>query len=62
MTSYREISPDLRTTIICTAIREGGEEEWSFALKSYFESNVANEKVELINFLSCTQQPWILAK
>lgn len=58
----RKISPDLRSTIICTAIQEGGEEEWNFAFKSYLQSNVASEKNELINSLSCTRQPWILAK
>ena len=41
---YRIISPNLKRTILCTAIREGGEEEWDFAFSRYLKSNVAAEK------------------
>jgi len=56
------IPVNLRHTILCNAIRAGGEAEWEFALKSYLKSNVASEQMTLLSSMSCSQEPWILAK
>ena len=56
------VSSNLKRTIACTAIREGGEEEWDFAFKRYNETNVATEKAALLSAMSCSQQAWILGR
>lgn len=58
----RIISPNLKGIIVCTAIREGGEEEWDFAFSRYTKSNVASEKAILLSSMTCSRQPWILSK
>lgn len=56
------ISPNLKGTVTCTAIREGDEIEWEFALNRYLASNVASEQAVLLSSMSCSEKPWILAK
>jgi aminopeptidase N len=56
------ISPNLKGTVTCTAIREGDEVEWEFALNRYMASNVASEQAVLLSSMSCSEKPWILAK
>ncbi|EFX67117.1 hypothetical protein DAPPUDRAFT_115736 [Daphnia pulex] len=56
------ISPDLKGTVTCIAIREGDEVEWEFALNRYMASNVASERDFLLSSMSCSEQPWILAR
>ncbi|XP_046438221.1 aminopeptidase N-like [Daphnia pulex] len=56
------ISPNLKGTVACTAIAEGDEVEWEFALNRYMASNVASERDVLLTSLSCSEKPWILAK
>ncbi|XP_052782181.1 putative aminopeptidase-2 isoform X1 [Mya arenaria] len=56
------IDPGLKSTVYCTALREGGEEEWNFAFKLYMTATVQAEKSRLLTSLSCTREPWILNK
>ena len=59
---FRIISPDIKETVACTAIREGDEVEWQFAFDRYLASNVAGEQDVLLAAMTCTEKPWILAK
>ena len=56
------IDPDLKSTVYCTAIAEGGEAEWNFAYQQYKETNVAAERRTLMAAMGCTKQIWILSK
>ena len=56
------MSPNLKQIIACTAIREGGEEEWDFAFSRYNETNVAAEKASLLSAMSCSNQAWIIGR
>ncbi|KAK3857882.1 hypothetical protein Pcinc_035893 [Petrolisthes cinctipes] len=56
------ITANLKSTVYCHAIAEGGEEEWSFAWHQYLESNVGTEKDNLLGALGCSKKPWILAR
>uniref|UniRef100_A0A6A7FVN9 Aminopeptidase N n=1 Tax=Hirondellea gigas TaxID=1518452 RepID=A0A6A7FVN9_9CRUS len=56
------VSPNLKSTVFCTAIAEGGEKEWNFGWQQYLDSNVATEKISLLRALGCTKQIWILSK
>uniref|UniRef100_A0A669BKB4 Aminopeptidase n=1 Tax=Oreochromis niloticus TaxID=8128 RepID=A0A669BKB4_ORENI len=55
-----KISPNLRTTVYCSAIAEGGAVEWDFAWKMYKSATIASEAEKLLYALSCTKQPWLL--
>lgn len=54
------ISPNLRSTVYCNAIAEGGVTEWDFAWKMYKSATIASEADKLMYALSCTRQPWLL--
>ncbi|KAA0203273.1 hypothetical protein HAZT_HAZT008388 [Hyalella azteca] len=54
------ISANLRSTVYCTAIAQGGEAEWNFAWAQYLATNVASEQNRLLYALSCTREVWIL--
>lgn len=56
------ISANLKSTVYCYAIAEGGEEEWNFAWHRYLESNVASEKNRLLSAMGCTKHVWILSR
>ncbi len=59
------ISPDFRQFVYCTAIRNGGIEEWEFALGLYEKDYgvwVSMEKDKLLYGMACTGQPWIQRK
>ncbi|XP_052787465.1 aminopeptidase N-like isoform X1 [Mya arenaria] len=56
------IDPGLKSTVYCTAIAEGGIEEWEFALNQYRTANVAAEKSRLLSALSCSKETWILSR
>ncbi|XP_042889263.1 aminopeptidase N-like [Penaeus japonicus] len=56
------ISPNLKSTVYCTGVAEGGEEEWNFAWQQYLGSNVATEKSKLLSAMGCTKEVWILSR
>lgn len=43
-------------------MREGGAQEWNFALKQYEDTTSASEKEVLLDALGCTQETWLLSK
>ncbi|XP_037773440.1 aminopeptidase N-like [Penaeus monodon] len=56
------ISPNLKWTVYCRAIEEGGEAEWDFAWDQYLRTNVASEKTLLLAAMACTKEAWILSR
>ncbi|CAG9772964.1 unnamed protein product [Ceutorhynchus assimilis] len=56
------INPDLRQTVYCTAISDGGQEEWEFAWNRYLNTNVATDKEILLTSLACSKDIWILSR
>ena len=57
---FFSIDVDMKSTILCEAIKNGNEEEWDFAWERYKASNVATEKRSLLGGLSCTKEIWLL--
>lgn len=60
--SFDRISPNLKATIYCTALREGSFQEWYFAYNRYLQTTSASEKELILTALGCTTKPWLLAK
>ncbi|KAM9409838.1 aminopeptidase Ey-like isoform 2-T2 [Pholidichthys leucotaenia] len=60
--SDNKINPNLKSTVYCSAIAEGGEEEWDFAWGMYKNATLASEADKLMSALSCTRQPWLLSR
>ncbi|XP_042874237.1 aminopeptidase N-like [Penaeus japonicus] len=56
------VSPNLKSTVYCSAISAGGEEEWEAAWHQYVSANVASEKAVLLSALGCTREVWLLAR
>jgi len=54
------IDVNLKTVTYCTAISEGGKEEWDFAWQRYENSNVASEKANILYALGCSSEVWLL--
>ena len=59
---FFRIDPGIKSTVYCTAIGEGGIEEWEFALHRYMTENLAAEKSRLQAALACTKKTWILSR
>ncbi|ROT67357.1 putative aminopeptidase N [Penaeus vannamei] len=56
-----DVSPNLKSTVYCSAIAAGGEEEWGAAWDMYLSANLASEKSVLLSALGCTEEVWLLA-
>ncbi|XP_027211538.2 aminopeptidase N [Penaeus vannamei] len=56
------IPSNLKWTVYCRAIQEGGEAEWDFAWEQYLKTNVASEKTLLLSAMACTEESWILSR
>ncbi|KAL3884512.1 hypothetical protein ACJMK2_024647 [Sinanodonta woodiana] len=56
------IDPGLKSTVYCTAIEDGGYEEWEFAYNKYKTENLAAEQSRLLSAMSCSKETWILSK
>ncbi|KAL4227197.1 hypothetical protein ACF0H5_015170 [Mactra antiquata] len=56
------IDPDLRSTVYCTAVAEGDEEEWNFVYEKYKAATVVTEKITLSKALACTKSTWLLSR
>ncbi|OCT89713.1 hypothetical protein XELAEV_18018332mg [Xenopus laevis] len=54
------IHPNLRTNVYCTAVAQGGEEEWNFLWDRFQETDIAQEADKLRAALACSKEPWIL--
>ncbi|XP_077977837.1 aminopeptidase N-like [Glandiceps talaboti] len=57
-----EIRQDVRKTVMCTAIRHGGQDEWRFAYKELERTNDYSLKSDIVTGLACTQNVWLLQK
>ncbi|XP_048828515.1 aminopeptidase N-like [Brienomyrus brachyistius] len=58
--NYNPIHPNLRSTVYCRAIAEGGVEEWNFGWKMFQNASIASEAEKLRAALACTTFPWLL--
>lgn len=56
------ISPNLKSTVYCTALRVGGQAEWDFAWQRYIKTNVGSEKSLLLQAMGCSRETWILSR
>ncbi|XP_071508532.1 aminopeptidase N-like [Diadema antillarum] len=56
------ITPNLKTTVYCYGIQEGGQEEWDFGWNKYLDTTDAAEKSKWLYALSCSQAPWVLSR
>ncbi|XP_021377931.1 uncharacterized protein LOC110466016 isoform X1 [Mizuhopecten yessoensis] len=56
------IDPDVKRSVLCGGISEGGADEWDFLYSQYKQSIVANERIMMLYALGCSQQPWILSR
>ncbi|CAK8674728.1 unnamed protein product [Clavelina lepadiformis] len=61
-TGSNSITPNLRTTVYCNAIANGGSEEWDFAWEKYKNESNSQEKAKLEYSLACTRTPWIIRR
>lgn len=48
--------------VVCTAIANGGDEEWNFAYERYLEADLASEKDILLYAVSCSRNQSNLIK
>ncbi|XP_026836420.1 aminopeptidase Ey [Drosophila erecta] len=56
------VPPNLRSTVYCTAIREGTEEDWDFLWTRFRRSNVGSERQTILSTLGCSKEVWILQR
>lgn len=54
------INPNLRSTIYCNAIAQGGQAEWDFAWSQLQKAELVNEADKLRSALACTNHVWLL--
>lgn len=54
------IHPNLKSTVYCSAISQGGVEEWNFAWRMFQSATLASEASRLRGAMACTRQPWLL--
>ncbi|XP_039714358.1 LOW QUALITY PROTEIN: aminopeptidase N [Pteropus medius] len=59
-TDNNPIHPNLRSTVYCNAIAQGGEDEWNFAWEQFRKATLVNEADKLRTALACSNQVWIL--
>lgn len=60
--SDNKIDPNLRSTVYCNAIAQGGEEEWDFAWSQFQKATLVNEADKLRAALACSKEVWILQR
>ncbi|XP_070073721.1 aminopeptidase N-like [Drosophila takahashii] len=53
---------NFRSTVYCTAIRHGTDEDWDFLWTRYKKSNVGSEKQTILSTLGCSREVWILQR
>ncbi|XP_030843333.1 aminopeptidase N [Strongylocentrotus purpuratus] len=52
------ITPNLKKTVYCYGIQEGGQKEWNFGWKKFTEDKTKHSI--WLKALSCSKRPWIL--
>ena len=53
---FFRINVNMKKSVYCTAVANGGEEEWDFAWDRYQKSNVATEKSNMLSSMGCTKE------
>ncbi|XP_017008819.3 aminopeptidase Ey-like isoform X2 [Drosophila takahashii] len=53
---------NFRSTVYCTAIRHGTDEDWDFLWTRYKKSNVGSEQQTILATLGCSREVWILQR
>lgn len=56
------IAPNVKSSVYCHAIAEGGPTEWAFGWNQFLKSKVASEKEKLLNGLGCSKEVAILTR
>jgi len=56
------ISPNLRDTAYCYAVKQGDEAVWDFIFEKFQNENVAGEQIKLLRSLGCTDEMWLLQR
>ena len=59
---YSPISPNLRSTAYCYAVKQGDVAVWDFIFNKFKTENVAGEQVKLLRSLGCTDELWLLQR
>ncbi|KAK7068746.1 hypothetical protein SK128_000550 [Halocaridina rubra] len=54
------INPNIKKTVYCTAIAEGGGKDWEFAWSKYLEAESSFERGKLLEAMGCTRNTEIL--
>ncbi|CAJ1048730.1 aminopeptidase N-like [Xyrichtys novacula] len=57
---HNPIHPNLKGTVYCHAIANGGVEEWDFAWAMFKNATLASEGARLRSALACAKAPWLL--
>lgn len=55
------LSPNVKATVYCNGVRNGGTEEWNHAWRHYVETNLASERSMMLDALACTKEVWLLS-
>ncbi|KRK04208.1 aminopeptidase Ey isoform X4 [Drosophila yakuba] len=53
---------NLRSTVYCTALGQGSEEDWDFLWSRYKKSNVGSDRQTILSTLGCSKAVWILQR
>ncbi|KAF0311369.1 Aminopeptidase N [Amphibalanus amphitrite] len=56
------VPANIRSSVFCTALHDGGLTEWEFVWRRFNESNVESEKEEMLKALACTQETMLINK
>lgn len=59
---FCRIPANFRSLVYCTAIREGTEKEWNFASDMYDKEDSPAQRRILQSAMSCTKEPWLIAR
>lgn len=55
------IPPDVKSTVLCTAVRNGGEGEWDYIYDRYLNGPITDRPLAL-DALGCTDRLWIISR
>lgn len=56
------IHPNLRSTVYCSALAAGDEDEWEFGWSQFKNTTKANEASKLMSALACTTKTQLLKR
>ncbi|KAK0093218.1 hypothetical protein PV326_014028 [Microctonus aethiopoides] len=49
------ISPNVKSTVLCTALKHGDYDDWNFVWDQYRKSNFESDKIGILNALGCSE-------